>query len=291
MQQKTKLRSCYGFHKSSKNIYLFVSQLLFSVPFTCLIPFFIVYSLNICIYRFYQSLFSSSSNHAAIWLSHLVKILSQELPNVGLWAQHWWRVIHMRLLGLSGGSTLASFRHSRGICNIEPYPCQYLSLRVPRIPGQDEYLYRTPWCTPWILPQELPIHSFSCQEWGLPMAHSSSLSYIRPLLKEAASPKVTLLHGAAHTNDGSGNLASIRQFWMAILAPSPYGTSLWGNSTVVQLLPLPNPASLASFQKLYIWISSNEVDETGTYYTEWSKPERNTPIQYTNTYMWTLERW
>ena len=30
---------------------------------------------------------------------------------------------------------------------------------------------------------------------------------------------------------------------------------------------------------------SNEVDETGDYYTEWSKPERNIPIQYTNTYM------
>ena len=28
-------------------------------------------------------------------------------------------------------------------------------------------------------------------------------------------------------------------------------------------------------------IHSNEVDETGAYYTEWSKPERKTPIQYT----------
>ena len=26
-------------------------------------------------------------------------------------------------------------------------------------------------------------------------------------------------------------------------------------------------------------------------YTEWSKPERKTPIQYTNTYIWNLERW
>ena len=34
-------------------------------------------------------------------------------------------------------------------------------------------------------------------------------------------------------------------------------------------------------RKEYIWISSNEVDETGGYYTEWSKPERKTPIQYT----------
>ena len=39
------------------------------------------------------------------------------------------------------------------------------------------------------------------------------------------------------------------------------------------------------------WISSNEMDETGAYYTEWSKPERKTPIQYTNAYIWNLERW
>ena len=43
--------------------------------------------------------------------------------------------------------------------------------------------------------------------------------------------------------------------------------------------------------KKYIWISSNEMDETGAYYTEWSKPERKTPIQYTKAYIWNLERW
>ena len=26
-------------------------------------------------------------------------------------------------------------------------------------------------------------------------------------------------------------------------------------------------------------------------FTEWSKPERKTPIQYTNTYIWNFERW
>ena len=35
----------------------------------------------------------------------------------------------------------------------------------------------------------------------------------------------------------------------------------------------------------------NEMDETGAYYTEQSKPERKTPIQYTNAYIWNLERW
>ena len=48
---------------------------------------------------------------------------------------------------------------------------------------------------------------------------------------------------------------------------------------------------LLSYKKEHIWVSSNEVDETGTYYTERSKPEREIPIQYINTYIWNLERW
>ena len=39
-----------------------------------------------------------------------------------------------------------------------------------------------------------------------------------------------------------------------------------------------------------VQIHLNQVDETGAYYTEWSKPERKTPIQYTNAYIWNLER-
>ena len=35
----------------------------------------------------------------------------------------------------------------------------------------------------------------------------------------------------------------------------------------------------------------NIKKQTGAYYTEWSKPERKTPIQYTNAYIWNLERW
>ena len=33
------------------------------------------------------------------------------------------------------------------------------------------------------------------------------------------------------------------------------------------------------------------MDDTGAYYTEWSKPERKTPIQCVNAYIWNLERW
>ena len=33
------------------------------------------------------------------------------------------------------------------------------------------------------------------------------------------------------------------------------------------------------------------MDETGAHYTEWSKSERKTPIQYNSAYIWNLERW
>ena len=36
-------------------------------------------------------------------------------------------------------------------------------------------------------------------------------------------------------------------------------------------------------------MSSNEMDGTGAYYTEWSKSEWKTPVQYTNAYIWNLE--
>ena len=39
----------------------------------------------------------------------------------------------------------------------------------------------------------------------------------------------------------------------------------------------------------FIWISSNEVDETSLLYRV--KSERKTPIQYTNAHVWNLERW
>ena len=50
-------------------------------------------------------------------------------------------------------------------------------------------------------------------------------------------------------------------------------------------------SSSSSYKKECIWVSSNEVEETGAYYTEWSKSEREAPIQYIVTYMWNLERW
>ena len=45
-----------------------------------------------------------------------------------------------------------------------------------------------------------------------------------------------------------------------------------------------------TYKKERIWISSNEVDETGACYTEWSNSERETKILYINPYMWNLQK-
>ena len=42
---------------------------------------------------------------------------------------------------------------------------------------------------------------------------------------------------------------------------------------------------LLSYKNERIWVSSNEVDETGASNAEWSKSERETPIQYINAYI------
>ena len=46
---------------------------------------------------------------------------------------------------------------------------------------------------------------------------------------------------------------------------------------------------LLSYKKEHIWASSNEMDETGNDYTEGSKSERETLIQYINTYIRNIE--
>ena len=46
---------------------------------------------------------------------------------------------------------------------------------------------------------------------------------------------------------------------------------------------------LLGHKKECIWVNSNEVDEPRAYYTEWNKPERETPIQYINTYILNLD--
>jgi len=48
---------------------------------------------------------------------------------------------------------------------------------------------------------------------------------------------------------------------------------------------------LPSHKKECILVSSNEVDKSRVYYTEWSKSEREIQISYTDAYIWNLEVW
>ena len=51
---------------------------------------------------------------------------------------------------------------------------------------------------------------------------------------------------------------------------------------------LKNKIKLKLKKKEYIWISSNEVDETGAYYTEWNKPERKTKQNKTKNHQYSI---
>ena len=52
-----------------------------------------------------------------------------------------------------------------------------------------------------------------------------------------------------------------------------------------------NNGILLRHKKQCIWVSSIEMDETITYYTEWRKSEKEKQILYTNTYIWNLGQW
>ena len=45
-----------------------------------------------------------------------------------------------------------------------------------------------------------------------------------------------------------------------------------------------------SYKKGFIWVSSNEVNKPGAYFTEWSKSERERQILYIDEYIWNLDR-
>ena len=45
------------------------------------------------------------------------------------------------------------------------------------------------------------------------------------------------------------------------------------------VVPIHN-AVLLNYKIEGVWVSSNEVDETGAYYIDWNKSERETPVHY-----------
>ena len=162
-----------------------------------------------------------------------------------------------------------------------------------RVEGAAFYLKKMPWraSTARELSAWLPnfkgladsLMSDSCSSWLEVEAHSEN----RRALKSNPT--------AGHTHRGNQN-------WKRHVYPSvhcstvynsqdmeaTYMSGRWMNKKA--LVHIHN-GILLSYQKEYIWISSNEVDETGAYYTDWRKSERKIPVQYINTYIWNLERW
>ena len=79
-------------------------------------------------------------------------------------------------------------------------------------------------------------------------------------------------------------LFTITRTWKQPRCPS---TDKWIKEAVVYM----HNGILLSHKKKCIWISSNEVDEPRTYYTEWSESERERKIPYSNIYIQNLEKW
>ena len=131
------------------------------------------------------------------------------------------------------------------------------------------------------LEKEMAIHS-SILAWRIPWTEKSSR------LQSTGSQRVghdwSDLAAAAAAAAAAADLSK-SETWEVFL----YSTT-WNEAYKKAVVHIHNGV-LLSHWKEYIWISSNEMDETGADYTEWSKPERKTPIQYTDTYIWNLERW
>ena len=86
--------------------------------------------------------------------------------------------------------------------------------------------------------------------------------------------------GLPYINMNPPRVYTCSSSWIPLPLPSPYHSS--GSSQCTspeQPVSCIEPGLVIHFTYDFIHVS-NEVDETGAYYTEWSKPERKTPIQY-----------
>ena len=68
--------------------------------------------------------------------------------------------------------------------------------------------------------------------------------------------------------------------YISVFVPVPYYLDDCGFVVEPEVRQVDSSSSILLYQDCF-----------GAYYTEQSKPERKTPIQYTNTYIWNLERW
>ena len=84
-------------------------------------------------------------------------------------------------------------------------------------------------------------------------------------------------------------------------APTQVPLSLWCHVNISssavsffscpQSFPTSGPLPMSHHKKKCIWHCSNEVDEPGVCYTEWSKSERERQVSSINAHIWNLEWW
>ena len=105
-------------------------------------------------------------------------------------------------------------------------------------------------------------------------SHCWAYTLRKPELKETRVPQCSLQHSVF-----IAALFIIARTWKQSRCPS-------ADEWIRKLWYVYTMEYYSTIKKEYIWISSNKMDETRAYYTEWSKPERKTPIQYTNIYIY-----
>ena len=87
----------------------------------------------------------------------------------------------------------------------------------------------------------------------------------------------------------SWSLLQLRSHWVCDAMQTSH--PLLSPSSPAQSFPTSGPFPMSNHKKKCIWHCSNEVDEPGVCYTEWSKSERERQRSYSNAYMWNLEWW
>ena len=129
------------------------------------------------------------------------------------------------------------------------------------------------------------VHSNSCpwSQWCHP-AISSSVGPFSSCPQPLPAPRsfpMSQLFAWGGQSIGVSASASVR----------PMNTQDWSPSERTGWIPLQSKGLsrvneiLLTYQTECTWVSSHEVDETGTYYTEWSKSERERQTLYINEYM------
>ena len=143
----------------------------------------------------------------------------------------------------------------------------------------------------WVIPCTSSKHAVSCIRHRLAIQFLHDSIHVRMSFSQIIPPSLSPSESKSLLYTTVSFLLSCIQghhcFNCLSVLAYPWPNARQNFCFFVLVSPLPKTfhnGVLLSLYKEFIWISSDEMDETGADYTEWSKPERKTPIQYTNTY-------